>query len=217
MTVDEPRVRVATNLAFGICLILLGTTLMLDRLQIVEAAQILRFWPVALVLLGAALVFQSFQRPDATAGAQPRSAFDGGHVFVWVMVAVVMSQVFSPVETTTLTDSSDRVHVAAVMSRHNRVVNATAFRGGEMTAIMGGSNLDLRNANVSSGEDVVVEVFILMGGGMIRVPEGWTVETRATPIMGDVKDRRTGARDVPGAPRLVLRGFIMMGGLSIRS
>jgi hypothetical protein len=35
--------------------------------------------------------------------------------------------------------------------------------------------------------------------------------------MGGVKDRRSGARDVTGAPRLVLRGFIMMGGLSIRS
>lgn len=30
MTADEPRVRVTTNLAFGICLILLGTALILD-------------------------------------------------------------------------------------------------------------------------------------------------------------------------------------------
>ena len=51
MTADEPRLRVTTNLAFGICLILLGTALMLDRLQLVDASQILRFWPVGLVLV----------------------------------------------------------------------------------------------------------------------------------------------------------------------
>ena len=39
MTADEPRLRVTTNLAFGICLILLGTALMLDRLQLVDAAR----------------------------------------------------------------------------------------------------------------------------------------------------------------------------------
>ena len=217
MTVDEPRVRVTTNLAFGICLILLGTALMLERLQIIEAAQILRFWPVALVLFGAALVFQSFQRPDATAGAATRSAFDGGQAFVWIVVAIVMSQVFSARETTTLSDSNATVNVVAVMGRQNRVVNATAFRGGEMTAVMGRSDLDLRNANATPGGDVVVEVFVLMGGGTIRVPEGWTIETRTTPIMGGVKDRRSGARDVAGAPRLVLRGLVMIGGISIRS
>ena len=94
MTADEPRLRVTTNLAFGICLILLGTALMLDRLQLVDASQILRFWPVALVLFGAALVIQSFQRVDATSAARPQPSY-GGHIFVWIIVALVMSQVFN--------------------------------------------------------------------------------------------------------------------------
>ena len=70
MTADEPRFRVTMNLAFGICLILVGTALMLDRLQLVDAAQILRFWPVALMLFGVVLVIQSFQRVDATSAAR---------------------------------------------------------------------------------------------------------------------------------------------------
>src|SRR5688500_18323778 len=86
MTVDEPRVRVTTNLAFGICLILLGTTLVLDRLQLVEAREVLRFWPVALVLFGAALVVQSFQRPNTTAGTA-RENMALGSVIVWVLIS----------------------------------------------------------------------------------------------------------------------------------
>ena len=91
------------------------------------------------------------------------------------------------------------------------------FRGGEMTSVMGRSDLDLRQTTVAPGEEAVIEVFTLMGGSTIRVPEGWSVEMRAVSIVGGAKDRRSGARDVPGAPRIVVRGFIMMGGLNIRS
>jgi hypothetical protein len=215
MTVDEPRMRVTTNLAFGICLILLGTALMLDRLQLLDAAQILRYWPVALVLVGAALVIQSFQRVDANSAVRPEPSY-GGHIFVWVIVAVVMSQAFSR-GTTSRTDSTETVDVIAVMSRHQRVSNGPVFRGGEITSVMGRAELDLRKTTVAPGEEAVIEIFTLMGGATIRVPESWTVDVRAAPIMGGVKDRRTGARDVPGAPRIVIRGFIMMGGLDIRS
>ena len=63
----------------------------------------------------------------------------------------------------------------------------------------------------------MIEVFTLMGGSTIRVPEGWHVDLRATPVMGGIRDRRTGIRDAAGAPRIVIRGFIMWGGLDIRS
>ena len=215
MTADEPRLRVTTNLAFGICLIVLGIALMLDRLQLVDASQILRFWPVGLVLFGVVLVIQSFQRVDTTSMARPQPSY-GGHVFVWIVVALVMSQAFSR-GTTSRTESTDTVDVTAVLSRHQRVSNGPVFRGGEMTSVMGRAELDLRKTTVAPGEEAIIEIFTLMGGATIRVPEGWTVDVRAAPIMGGVRDRREGVRDVPGAPRIVIRGFIMMGGLDVRS
>ena len=216
MTADEPRVRVTTNLAFGICLILLGTTLILDRLQLVPASQLLQFWPVALVLVGAALVIQSFQRVDP-GQAQPRQAFDGGHIFAVIIFAIVMSQVFNRGTFTVRADSSETVNLVALMTHHQQVSSAAVFRGGEMTAVMGHSDLDLRKTTIAPGEEAIIEVFTVMGGTTIRVPEGWSVEVRAVPIAGGVKDRRSGPRDLPGAPRIVVRGFIMMGGLNIRS
>lgn len=220
MTADEPRVRVTTNLAFGICLILLGTTLVLDRLQLVEARQVLRFWPVALVLVGAALVVQSFQRPDTTTGAK-REDMALGTVIFWVLISVFVwngfgSNGFSGLSTTR-TDTANAVDIVAIMGRDHRVINAAEFRGGQMTSVMGRSELDLRTATIAPGQDVSIEVFMLMGGATIRVPEGWTIDVNTARIMGDVKDRRTGVRDSAGAPRLIIRGFIMMGGMTIRS
>ena len=116
MTADEPRLRVTTNLAFGICLILLGTALMLDRLQLVDASQILRFWPVGLVLFGAALVIQSFQRVDATSAARrssrPTAATSSSGSSLRSSCRRCSTAVGSP----RATDSSETVNVFAVMS-----------------------------------------------------------------------------------------------------
>ncbi len=85
MTVDETRPRVTPNLAYGICLVLLGGTLILDRMQLVDARQILQFWPLALVLVGATLVIQSFQATIEPGGEAVISVFTimGGHE-IWV-------------------------------------------------------------------------------------------------------------------------------------
>jgi hypothetical protein len=65
-----------------------------------------------------------------------------------------------------------------------------------MTSVMGRADLDLRSTTVAPGDEVVIEVFTLMGGATIRVPDGWIVDIRAAPIMGGVRDRREGPRDV---------------------
>jgi hypothetical protein len=216
MPVDGIRSRVTPNLAYGICLVFLGWTLILDRMHIVEAGQILRYWPVGLILVGVTLVIQSFQRAEDTP-ARPQQSLDAGHLLFWVAVALVASQAFQRDGFTTRADSSESVSVFAVMSHHQQVTHAPVFTGAEMTSVMGRADLDLRQTTVAPDKEAVIEVFTLMGGSTIRVPEGWTVVVRAVPIMGGVKDRRQGARDLPGSPRIVLRGFILMGGLDIRS
>src|SRR5687768_7402091 len=183
MTVDEPRLRVTPNLAFGLCLILLGTTLLLDRMQLVDARQILtRFWPIALVLVGAALVAQSFQRPDTTAGAKREDLSLGTAIF-WVLFSVFVwngfgSSGFSRLSTTR-SETASAVDVFAIMGRDHRVISSPEFRGGQMTSVMGRSELDLRTAAIAPGQDVSIDVFMLMGGATIRVPEGWTVDVRS--------------------------------------
>ena len=216
MTVDEPRLRVTTNLAFGICLILLGTVLILDRLQLVAANQLLQFWPVGLVLFGLAMVIQSFQRPDATP-APARHDMRLGHVILWVFIAMIFWNGLPQGIRRSDSSSSEKASVVALLGRHQQVSSAPVFRGAEVTAIMGRADLDLRKTTVSDGDEPVIELFAVMGGSTIRVPEGWQVEVRATPVMAGVRDRRVGPRDVAGAPRIVIRGFIMLGGLDIRS
>ena len=62
-----------------------------------------------------------------------------------------------------------------------------------------------------------------MGGFELFIPQNWVVVTPIVQVMGGVDDKRLapppGSADVAGqaAPRLALNGFVMMGGIVIRS
>ena len=121
-----------------------------------------------------------------------------------------------------VTDSAEEVSVYAVLSGSRRVSSAPAFKGGDITAIMGGAQLDLRLATIPAGEEAVLDLTVVMGGVEIFVPSHWEVATPLMPVMGGVHDDRLpplqtdpSSRQAPS--RLVLRGFAFMGGVNIKA
>lgn len=116
--------------------------------------------------------------------------------------------------------TSDRVQVVSVMGRSEHVSRATAFRGADITNVMGRTDVDLRDATLAPGVSATVHVFSMMGAVVLRVPPSWTVDTGAVTAMGGVEDQRAKPRDedanAEAAPRLVLRGLVTMGRLTIR-
>jgi predicted membrane protein len=121
-------------------------------------------------------------------------------------------------------DRSERLSMFAVWSSVRRTSAASPFRGGDITAIMGGGQLDLRLATIPPGEEAILDIVAVMGGVEILVPSGWEVSTPILPFMGGVEDKRfpplqsdpNAARQEAGG-RLVLRGLVMMGGVHIKS
>ena len=62
-----------------------------------------------------------------------------------------------------------------------------------------------------------MHVLAVMGGFQVLVPATWNVILEATAFMGGVDDRRRPpATPDPAAPTLILRGFVMMGGVEIK-
>jgi hypothetical protein len=86
------------------------------------------------------------------------------------------------------------------------------FRGGEATAVMGGIDIDLRNA-VMDRDEAVLDVSSVMGGVKVRVPNDWTVVSRVSSIMGGFDDNTR--HPVNPDHRLVLKGTVVMGGLKV--
>ena len=70
------------------------------------------------------------------------------------------------------TDANSTISGVAVLGGGHRGNNSRSFRGGELTAVMGGCEIDLRQAAIEG--EAVIDVFALWGGIEIRVPEDWT-------------------------------------------
>ena len=226
----------------GLAIALFGVVLVLDRVNLVDADQALRMWPVVIVAIGAMMFSQSRRAGSGVNGIIVMII--GGWLLLnstgivrvgfwqlfWPMVligigSVLVLQAFRrQTRESAGADADNTLTVFAVMSGVNRKSTAARFRGGEITAVMGGAQLDLRLATIPPGEEATLDVFAIMGGFELFVPPSWTVATPLVPIMGAVEDKRLPA--LPGSadglggqapPRLVLRGMILMGGIEIKS
>ena len=227
----ESAHRVTPQLFVGLIVILVGVLMTLDNLQVLDAERYFRFWPAGLIALGLIKVWNS---RDGFGGAF------GGFIFIvigtwllleqtalvrlsfwdmWPALLVLFGlflvwQGLAGPRRRSPGDSNAFVSATAVLGGVARGNNSPAFRGGDLTAVMGGCEIDLRHASIDG--EASLDVFGLWGGIEIRVPEDWTVVSRITPILGGVDDK---TRPPQGASRhrLVLRGFVVMAGVEIKN
>lgn len=80
--------------------------------------------------------------------------------------------------------------------------------------IMGGCDLDLRNAELDS-DDTVITAWTWMGGTNIYVPDSVDLEVTGFSLMGGRSERGTTRSPRPGAPRVTIRSFNLMGDCQI--
>jgi hypothetical protein len=105
--------------------------------------------------------------------------------------------------------------VVSVMGGSDRKGHWRVGRTVTVLNLMGGSNLDLNDAEFAA--DVVeMRVYSLMGGSDIRVPEGLNVEVSEFALMGGNDVSRGNVRPDDGGPLLRLKMISIMGGSSLR-
>lgn len=229
--VHDRRAVLTPHLVFGLVIIAVGVLFTLDNLGLADAEAYWRWWPMALVAVGLAKLWQA-----RGGGANPV----GGVFFLlvgswlqlhnlgminrelwnfWPLLLVfigsmIVYQGIRGKQVRASAGSTDTISGVAILSGVKRQTSSTSFRGGDLTAVMGGCEVDLRNAAING--DAVIDVFAMWGGIEIRVPDDWTVIIRATPIMGAVEDQ-TRTEPKSSAHRLTIRGFVMMGGVEIKN
>jgi hypothetical protein len=81
-------------------------------------------------------------------------------------------------------------------------------------SVMGGSEIDFREALLPPGETEVT-ILNLMGGTTVIVPPGLDVKSHGFALMGGFDGVDQQGDLAPDAPRLTIRGFALMGGISI--
>lgn len=228
-----PRPRLTTQVLIGLMIIVLGVLFTLGNLNIIDAEQYLRYWPAGLVALGLLRLWHA---------ARDGHGWFGGLLFVAVGTWMLIERItyiridareifplflvfvggylvwrgFGGVRRVGTPDGYSRFSSLAIMGGCARRSNTQAFEGADLTAIMGECEIDLRQASIAAGTEAVIDVFAFWGGIDIKVPEDWTVVTRAIPVMGGIEDKTVSPPAGP-AKRLIVRGMVLMGGVSIKN
>ncbi len=172
-------------------------------------------WPLLLVVFGIYLVWRGVSSRGEAAPCRRTSARAERLEPTETDGTSLRDAVPTPVETPLRTDDgSSRLSAVAILGAFSRGSNSKAFRGADLTAIMGGCEVDLRNAAIDG--EAYADVFALWGGIEIRVPDNWTIESHVVPILGGVDDQ-TRAPQNATKHRLILRGFAIMGGVEIKN
>ena len=88
-----------------------------------------------------------------------------------------------------------------------------------LVALMTQSTLDLRHLRPAAGDEVIVDLFVTVGRARVRVPAHWVVNTGAFPLMGSIaiQDERSRTTAAGMRPKLVLRGFVLIGKVEVTS
>lgn len=146
-------------------------------------------WPAILIIIGLSIIFQTGTRKH-------RSEVDPEK---WEKENIV---------------NEDVVDYFTMFSGIENSNYSKKFRGGKLTAIFGGIELDLRDAEIED-KTAILNITALFGGVDIIVPSHWNVEVQATPILGGVEKRTQYNRD-EDAPTLKVNGTAVFGGIEIK-
>jgi hypothetical protein len=111
----------------------------------------------------------------------------------------------------------DTFYRTVVFMGFNRRITSQHFRFGKVSAVFGGFNLDFRGAEME-GNQAVLQIEAVFGGGEIRIPPTWRVSVTAHEIAGAVVDE-TYAHPGAAAPAkvLIIHGTTVFGGVVIKN
>lgn len=224
------------RLVFGLLVMALGVLFLGANLGYFSAREAFRiFWPAALVVLGLVVLFE----PRTRSGRRLLglgSIVAGGWIYAyqeeWIdvdfwdlavplgLVLLGLSLIWRSLRgarsrRAASAAPAEEVRSFALLSGNDVRSTSTSFRGADLGAFMGGVNLDLTQAGIADGEEAEIDVFAMWGGIEIRVPREWTVVSKVMPVMGAFEDK---SEPLAGAARrLIVRGFVVMGGVEVKN
>ncbi|MCC2955209.1 cell wall-active antibiotics response protein [Massilia sp. IC2-477] len=232
-----PKKPVSSQVVLGLLVILAGVLFLLDNLHILDLHRAVSFWPVVFIIVGTVKLLDTQTRGGQILGGvfiavgvlmilDRLDIIDFNVHTLWPLffIGFGLYTLYKArtgqrlIQIDGVKDEKDLggsgvLNVNAILGGIERRVFTPDFRGGEVSAVMGGCDLDLRNSSIQG--EAVVTVFAFWGGVTLKVPPDWTVVLNGTPIMGGFEEKTAIPPD--DSKRLIVRGYAIMGGVEVRN
>ena len=214
-----------SRLATGLIILVAGLIFWLDQINRIEASEMLRWWPLALIAIGLAHLAER----DWTSALLWISvgSFFGLRLlgyeeltvrhlvgfFPLLLSAAGVTLMMHALRAPAVDGVAGGFQATSVMAGNvRRIVSPSP--GGQAVAVMGGCEIDVAAAALK-GNEFVIDVLAFWGGIEVKVPSGWNVVNEITQILGGVEIKTFRAPET--GPRLVLRGSVIMGSIGVRN
>jgi len=225
------------GLVWGAILVAAGVALLLDHMGFIVIGSLFRFWPMVLVFFGVGHLFTPSNRAWGVilivvgailqlnnlgltrlrfADMWPMAIIAVGLILMWgaLKPPIVLKGIGGT------NDTADFLEAIAIFAGTERRIRSQTFKGGRVTSIFGGVELDFRDANID-GDEATLEITCIFGGVEIRVPERWNVHFRSIPVLGGYSDKTrlsaAPSQDSTNEKRktLIITGAVIFGGVEI--
>jgi hypothetical protein len=216
----------------------IGVLFLLNNLNIVFIHDIWRFWPGILIAVGLVKVVDS-PAPHARVVGGVLIGVGGlflannlGLLFLswndlWPLVLIgagllMLWSRLSPAPFGAPTIPTGSAHEGtlnetAIFGGVERKVTTEDFRGGQVTAMFGGAEIDLRRAGMR-GDSAVVDVTSMFGGVEFKIPPNWLAVASVAAIFGGFSNKSAQPdANAPGVKRLYIKGAAIFGGVEVKN
>ncbi len=221
---------------FGIFLILFGCLLVLKNLDFIpyELRYVIFSWPALLLGLGALFFFGKEDKTTGIILMAVGGIFLMPIIFDWsfnwrglfwpvilIAIGVVVIRKRNACDFTNRSEigsNTDYIDDLNIFGGGEKIINNKNFKGGKVTCIFGGTELNLLNSELAEGTNVI-DVIAMFGGCVIIVPSDWDVRVEVTAILGGVVDKRNPTTNYIVEPKkeLIIKGTVAFGGCEIKS
>jgi len=190
--------------AGGLIMILVGAAFMLNDL-IPDAHMQDFIWPGILMIAGIVFIL----RPSHSRSFRKDGWNDVVNEYHTQTIPVVKKETETEVD-------AEFIEINAVFGSVNKLVLSKNFKGGEINAFMGGSEVNLLQADIK--QPVELEINNVFGGTKLVVPGNWDVKNKIAAVFGGVEDKRNPNISSPDPNKvIVLKGACVFGGIEIRN
>jgi predicted membrane protein len=114
-----------------------------------------------------------------------------------------------------INDRNDIIDITAVFGGVKKNVLTKTFRGGDIVTFMGGTEINLTQADFAGR--ITIDTFNMFGGTKLIIPPDWDVQSEVVTIFGGVDDKRPPVSGTAHNKVLYLEGTCIFGGLEIKS
>lgn len=221
------------RLIIGVAIIIVGVLSLLANLGFDVDIHLWDYWPVILILIGLSMLLKKPEYRNSLGGwiflilgilfllNNFEIIYLSGRI-IWPLIIIaigilILRHGFGHTGRT-ITDS-DHVNITAVLGGGDYNYSSKNLSGGKVFTFMGGAKLNFRDADMV-GDSMIIDIFALMGGVDILVPESWQVTMHGVPILGGMDNKATrpqtsGAGTAP--KNLIIKGTAIMGGIEVKN